>query len=196
MGTNTDFTGAIRITPQVSEPLAARLNSWLEIRHMQRDVSILEKLYPEEPVRKQRTLFDDGNFGQDGEFFLPVTTTDLNFRLNGPPPYPEGLTEQLAMNYPPGSCPSLYSDLILVHSKDGTCSYLIWDGAEKSYRIPTWIELLASFLVPRGYHLDGTMFACVEGGLSYYYIHVNDETVQVEDFEPEATYLTEISELL
>ena len=37
MGTNTDFTGAIRITPCVEEPLATRLSQFMDIRHMKRD---------------------------------------------------------------------------------------------------------------------------------------------------------------
>jgi len=40
MGTNTDFTGAIRITPCVEEPLATRLSQFMDIRHMKRDGKI------------------------------------------------------------------------------------------------------------------------------------------------------------
>ena len=38
MGTNTDFTRAIRITPCVEEPLATRLKQFMDIRHMKRNV--------------------------------------------------------------------------------------------------------------------------------------------------------------
>ena len=41
MGTNTDFTGAIRITPCVEEPLATRLKQFMDIRHMKRNVKTL-----------------------------------------------------------------------------------------------------------------------------------------------------------
>lgn len=44
MGTYTDFTGAIRITPCLKEPLAGRFRQFLGIRHMKRDVKILEAL--------------------------------------------------------------------------------------------------------------------------------------------------------
>ena len=46
MGTYTDFTGAIRITPCLKEPLAGRFRQFLGIRHMKRDVKILEALFP------------------------------------------------------------------------------------------------------------------------------------------------------
>lgn len=72
MGTNTDFTGAIRITPCVEEPLATRLSQFMDIRHMKRDGKILESLFPTLEERKAVTLFGDGDFGEDGAFFLPI----------------------------------------------------------------------------------------------------------------------------
>ena len=42
MGTYTDFTGAIRITPCLKEPLAGRFRQFLGIRHMKRDGKILK----------------------------------------------------------------------------------------------------------------------------------------------------------
>ena len=76
MGTYTDFTGAIRITPCLKEPLAGRFRQFLGIRHMKRDVKILEALFPALEERKAVTLFGDGDFGEDGEFFLPIHTRD------------------------------------------------------------------------------------------------------------------------
>ena len=99
------------------------------------------------------------------------------------------------MGTPPANCPSQYSDLALVHSLDNAYSYIGWTGAEKAYEIPAWLKLLASYLVPRGYHLDGTLFANGESGNDFYHIRVNDEDVQVEDLEPESTYCSEFSEL-
>jgi len=195
MGTHTEFTGAIRITPQISEPLATQLTDWLELRHMRRSIPVLESLYPKDEDRKLHTLFGDGDFGQDGEFYLPEQTKDLNLKLFQEDPTPEGLVDTLSMNYPPSHCPSLYSDLALVHSQDGSCSYLGWNGAEKAYAISEWLQLIASYLVPRGYHLEGTMFAVVEYGCEFYFIHVNDEDVRVDYFEPETTYQSEFSEL-
>lgn len=45
MGTNTDFTGAIRITPCVEEPLATRLKQFMDIRHMKRNVKTLHSAF-------------------------------------------------------------------------------------------------------------------------------------------------------
>ena len=195
MGYNTDFTGAIRITPRIDEPLAGKLEQWLELRHMRRDVAALEHLYVTKEERSAHTLFSDDNFGQEGEFYLPDKTKDLNLSFSQEEPYPEGLADNLAMSFPPKSCPSLYCDLALVHSQDADCSYIGWTGAEKAYEIPDWLKLLASYLVPRGYNLYGTLFANGESGNDFYYIRVNDEDVKVEDLEPESTYCSEFSEL-
>lgn len=195
MGYTTDFSGAIRITPRIAEPLAEKLEQWLELRHMRRDVTALEPLYATEEERKAHTLFGDGNFGLQGEFYLPDETKDFGTIFFQKEPYPEGLADNLAMSYPPKNCPSLYSDLALVHSQNADCSYIGWTGAEKAYEIPKWLKLLASYLVPRGYHLDGTLFANGESGNDFYYIRVNDEDVQIEDLEPESTYCSEFSEL-
>ena len=196
MGTNTDFTGAIRITPCVAEPLATRLKQFMDIRHMRRNVKTLYELFPEVEDRKPLSLFDDGDFGEDGALFLPVETPDLNKRLHEPGPYPEGLEDNLGMNKPPDPCPSLYCDLILLHDPDSGHSYLGWNEAEKAYYITDWIELIAGWLSERGYHLDGKMFAVVEGGLSYYTITVDDAKVTSQEFTPETTYESEFNDLL
>jgi len=177
MGIHTEFTGAIRIVPQIREPLASRLSEWLELRHMRRNVSALEELYPLGAERKAHTLFGDGNFGEEGEFYLPEQTKDFEIWRHDyqEDSLPEGLTDMMAFNYQPKNCPNLYCDLALAHNEDGTCSYLGWNGAEKSYNIPEWLELLAGYLVPLGYHLDGTLFADEEFGCMFYYIHVQDE---------------------
>ena len=85
---------------------------------------------------------------------------------------------------------------MLLHDKQRNCSYLGWNEAVKSYYITDWIELIASWLAPRGYHLDGKMFAVVEGGMSFYSITVQDAEVTSEEFEPEVTYWPEFNELL
>lgn len=56
MGTNTDFTGAIRITPCVEEPLATRLSQFMDIRHMKRNVKTLHTLFPDLEDRKPMSL--------------------------------------------------------------------------------------------------------------------------------------------
>lgn len=110
MGTYTDFTGAIRITPCLKEPLAGRFRQFLDIRHMKRDGKILEALFPTLEERKAVTLFGDGDFGEDGAFFLPIHTRDLTRRICLHERYAEGLTDERDMNMTPGPCPSLYDD--------------------------------------------------------------------------------------
>ena len=56
MGTHTDFTGAIRITPCVSEPLATKLQEFMDIRHMRRNVEQLHMLFPDPEERNCRCL--------------------------------------------------------------------------------------------------------------------------------------------
>ena len=118
MGTYTDFTGAIRITPCLKEPLAGRFRQFLGIRHMKRDVKILEALFPTLEERKAVTLFGDGDFGEDGAFFLPIHTRDLTRCICLHERYAEGLTDERDMNMTPGPCPSLYCDLELRNDPD------------------------------------------------------------------------------
>lgn len=133
MGTYTDFTGAIRITPCLKDPLAGRFRQFLGIRHMKRDVKILEALFPTLEERKAVTLFGDGDFGEDGAFFLPIHTRDLTRRICLHERYAEGLTDERDMNMTPGPCPSLYCDLELRNDPDNGHSYLGWNEAEKAY---------------------------------------------------------------
>ena len=188
MGTYTDFTGAIRITPCLKEPLAGRFRQFLGIRHMKRDVKILEALFPTLEERKAVTLFGDGDFGEDGAFFLPIHTRDLTRRICLHERYAEGLTDERDMNMTPGPCPSLYCDLELRNDPDNGHSYLGWNEAEKAYYITDWIGYIAEWLSKLGYHLDGKMFAVVEGGMSYYTITVDGDKVTSEEFIPDATY--------
>lgn len=58
--------------------LAERLNRYFDIRHMKRDVVKLKALYPTLEERKAVTLMADGDFGPDGAFFMPTTTTDID----------------------------------------------------------------------------------------------------------------------
>ena len=151
MGTYTDFTGAIRITPCLKEPLAGRFRQFLGIRHMKRDVKILEALFPALEERKAVTLFGDGDFGEDGAFFLPIHTRDLTRRICLHERYAEGLTDERDMNMTPGPCPSLYCDLELRNDPDNGHSYLGWNEAEKAYYITDWIGYIAEWLSKLGY---------------------------------------------
>ena len=126
-----------------------------------------------------------------GAFFLPIHTRDLMRRICLHERYAEGLTDERDMNMTPGPCPSLYCDRELRNDPDNGHSYLGWNEAEKAYYITDWIGYIAEWLSKLGYHLDGKMFAVVEGGMSYYTITVDGDKVTSEEFIPDATYVDE-----
>lgn len=193
MGTHTDFQGAIRIQPRLDSGLAERMDDFFSIRHMRRDVSSLEERYPAAEDCKPRSLLGDGNFGPEGEFFLPTEVRDLSIKVEKDgKALVEGICDHMDLNAPPKGCPSLYCDLDLVQPPEDNCTYLVWNEAEKAYYITEWIELIAKLLVPLGYNLDGQLFACVEYGISFYTITVSDTLVEAEDFDPPCTYEIEV----
>lgn len=195
MGTHTEFWGAIRIQPRLDPGLAERLEDFFSIRHMRRDVSSLIEIYPTEEDRIPRSLLGDGNFGPEGEFFLPTEVRDLSIRVEKDgKAFVEGICDHMDLNVPPKGCPSLYCDLDLVQPPEDNCTYLVWNEEEKPYYITEWIELIAKLLVPLGYKLDGQIFACVEGGLSFYTIKVEDDCVTSEEFNIPCTYGDEVLE--
>lgn len=195
MGTHTEFTGAIRIVPCVEESLAKRLNEFFDLRHMKRDVKVLESLYQDDESRRAHTLLGDGDFGSEGAYYMPDETKEFPL-LTYTEPFcaKEGLLDQMQMNKPPEGCPSLYCDLVLVPATDSSCSYLGWTEADKTYELPEWLHFIASLLVPLGYHLDGQMFAVVECGMDFYYVKVSDENVEIENFSITTTYDREFYE--
>ena len=81
MGRTIEYIGAVQITPMVEAGLAERLALYLEIRHMKRDIPMLETLYPQLEDRKAVTLMADGDFGPDGAFFIPTITHYIDFYL-------------------------------------------------------------------------------------------------------------------
>jgi len=187
MSSHIGYIGAIRIKPMVEEGLAKRMENFLEIRHMKRDVSILKALYPTLEDRKAVTLMADGNFGPEGLFFIPTTTKTKGFEKWTQYVGEEGLINRIAYLTAPKGCPSLYSELKLVSAPDGTCSYLGWTE-EQAEDVPEWIALIASLLVPAGYHLDGKMLAIEDGGERFEQIVVENADVKRAIWEPDVTY--------
>lgn len=165
--------------------MANRLREFLAMRHMLRSTTQLEALYPDPKQREMRSLLGNGNFGTDGEFFLPeVVVSDPwaqdDWSADG----------VLAPDTPPGNCPCLYTDLTLVPAEDGHSSYLCWTQADDTYCMAEWLQYLAPILVHLGYHLDGLMLAMVDDGAEIYQIKVSDAVVVKERLEP--TYCDEI----
>ena len=75
-----------------------------------------------------------------------------------------------------------------------------WSSTESIFRYlfnPCLLEVanphrvIAEWLSKLGYHLDGKMFAVVEGGMSFYTITVDGDKVTSEEFIPDATYVDE-----
>lgn len=185
MSTAIEYIGAIRITPMVEVNLAERLNRYFDIRHMKRDVVKLKALYPTLEERKAVTLMADGDFGPDGSFFMPTTTMDIDIHSDNAGV--EGLIDRIGCSTAPKGCPGLYCALKLVAASDGTCSYLGWTEDEFE-DIPEWIALIASLLVPAGYHLDGKMFAIFDDSNRFEQITVEDMDVRRAAWRPDTTY--------
>lgn len=198
MGTNTEFQGAVRISPRVEPSLAERFERWFAIRHMRRDVAELLAAFPNEEDRKAHSLMGDGQFGLDGLYYLPDEIAEISPALaafhNGT--NLEGIADMKDISNPPAGAPSLYCDLFMVPSVKENCSYLGWNGSEKSYAVSDWIEMIAKLLVPLGYHLDGRVLADEEG-MNYYVISVLDESVQTISIDlPSYTYDWEFGDAL
>lgn len=196
MSYNTYFLGAIRVTPCVEESLAKKLNVFLNIRHMRRNVEDLAALYPDEEARKRVTVFGDGDFGEEGAFYIPPVSNDLTScliaQIEQMTPI-EGLRSRNDVNCPPKGIPTLYSSLEIRSDQDGAHSYIAWDDGEDGEAMDDWLETLATALVKRGYHLDGKLFASGDDIQDLWEIEVKDELVTAEPIVPEHTYDDEAS---
>lgn len=173
----TFFSGAIHISPRVEDGLAERLNEFFRTRHMRRSVAALEKMYPSYDARASHTLFGDGDFGEEGVWYLPELTTGSDFVLSEP--MPEGLEGMESLNIPPKGLPDLYCRLELIQDDANNSSILRWNGAEKAYNIPEWLSFLADVLGDKGYVLNGVLHADIEDGWRMYDIVVSENKVQV-----------------
>ena len=192
MSYNAYFLGAIRVTPCIEESLAKKLNKFLDIRHMRRNVEDLAALYPDEEARKEVTVFGDGDFGEEGAFYIPSVSDELTSSLIAQTPI-EGLRSRHDVNYPPKGIPTLYSSLEIRSDSDGAHSYIAWDGDEDGEAMDDWLQILTTALVKRGYHLDGKLFASGDDIQDLWEIEVKDELVTAEPIVPKYTYDDEAS---
>lgn len=192
MSYNAYFLGAIRVTPCIEESLAKKLNVFLNIRHMRRNVEDLAALYPDEEARKEVTVFGDGDFGEEGAFYIPSVSDELTSSLIAQTPI-EGLRSRHDVNCPPKGIPTLYSSLEIRSDSDGAHSYIAWDGDEDGEAMDDWLQILATALVKRGYHLDGKLFASGDDIQDLWEIEVKDELVTAEPIVPKYTYDDEAS---
>lgn len=184
-----EVSGAIRICPAVEPALAERLNRFLVLRHMRRDVERLCELYPSEEERKSHSLLEDGNFGPEGVYFMPAESEEASLADYEKLP---GLRGQGDVNKPPEGGSSLYCPLWILPGAAGEdCSYLAWneDGYYRDFG--KWVKLVAQLLVSRGYHMDGRLVINVENGWKFHLIAVHDADVTEEEHEG-GSYLAEL----
>lgn len=189
MLTNTTMSlrGAIKITPMLNQAQTDRLNQFFKMRHAKRDVEMLKILYPTKERRKAVSLFGNGDFGKDGELYIPPKTLKTI----------SGGTDSLvdAVSFPgdkdtiPDECPSLYSNLIVVPSEDKTCSYIGWNGGSEPEKVKDWLEWLTAHLIAsQGCNLCGSMVVNINDGDEFRIINVKAAVVWDEPMPLPATY--------
>lgn len=138
MGYTTEFEGKFSATPSLKQIHIDYLNNFSEIRHMRRDVEILE-MYSD-PIREAAGL----PIGIEGEFFIN------SFGYCGQDDDPSILD----YNNESSTQPGLWCHWVI--SENG--KYLEWDGGEKFYCYVEWLEyIIKNFLNPWGYVLNGSV---------------------------------------
>jgi hypothetical protein len=138
MGYTTDFSGQFDITPPLKPEHRAYLEAFSYGRRMQRDAAQVSAL--PDPVRVAACL----PVGRDGGFYVGSAE---NFGQGHTP-------DVVDYNRAPFGQPGLWCQW--VPTEDGAA--LEWDGGEKFYEYEEWLRyLIATFFVPWGYVLNGTV---------------------------------------
>lgn len=176
MGYTTEFAGAFKVAPMVSNDIALRINLWLGSRHYIRQKAI---------DMEDKTLF--GYPGKHGEYIIPSLKNaiakmrrdgwDLTIApwaiseydeepswINGTVSPTDKQIVDFSMKYNtcPGKIPSLWSNFILVSDFENDCSWLMWDGAEKAYEMAAWGQFLWKVFRAMDYIVEGTICAAGE----------------------------------
>lgn len=171
MGYSTDFFGAIKIEPQITDELRDYLNRFADVRHMQRDVSKLEEKYKqvigEGTSGPKAVLYPNGlnnKYGIEGEFFVGGEG-DSGQRVD---------STVIDQNTPPSTQPGLWCQWIV--NDDGE---LEWDENEKFYDADSWMTyIIDKILAPNGYTCNGEIFAYGESNNDLWKITVKDNVVE------------------
>lgn len=147
MGYSVNYYGSIDIEPPLDSELHERINAWLACHHAQYDV---DKIYQVDPDADLHTV--DGNpVGENGWNWVKVFIDPHSPAYE---PYLPAVIDERHSD----PMPSLWSDLILEHDYKMGSAVLKWNGIEKSYEIPSWIEILIqNVLAPNGYVLNGVL---------------------------------------
>lgn len=158
MGYTTDFDGEFKITPPLSQKHVAYLTKFAQTRRMARDVQKTARR--PDPFREAASL----PVGPQGAYF--VNESGMSGQDNGP--------DVTNSNGPPTGQPGLWCQW--TPSEDGAT--LGWDGGEKFYNYVEWLEyLIAHFLKPWGYQLNGTVTWSGEESSDHGQIVVKNNTV-------------------
>lgn len=129
MGYNTDFNGGLTASIPLTTDQKEYINTFSRIRHMKRDVSVLQTLY-----KGKYGL--DGKYGKEGEFFCKDEEDQKSI---------------IDHNIPPSTQPGLWCQWYMRES-----DYLEWDGGEKFYDYIEWLKyLMDNFFTPWGVLFNG-----------------------------------------
>lgn len=117
-------------------------------------------------TRRMKRNVDNSIFGVEGEFYV-----------NGTGPFGQGRDENIIdNNTPPKTQPSLWLQWIPTEDR----LHIEWDGNEKFYHADEWIiYLIDRVLAPRGYVLNGVVYAQGEDSCDIWEIHIDDNVVEI-----------------
>lgn len=158
MGYTTWFDGEFAISPPLSDKHSAYLKAFSETRRMTWKPEVAND---PDPVREAVGL----PFGPEGAFFVAAEGGFFG---------QEGGVRVLDVNRPPGGQPGLWCHW------EPLGDALAWDGKEKFYDFVEWLEyLIATFLGPWGYQLNGDVYWTGEDDEDRGLIRVTDNRVRV-----------------
>lgn len=141
MGYNTDFSGAFKVEPPLSNEMFEFLTGFAETRRMARDVDTIKKIDPE---WEKHCFF--GELGDQGAYYLVP-----NYKQNMGQVHDESIID---FNCPPKGQPGLWCQWI-----PSDAEHIEWDQTEKFYHYVEWLEyIIDHFLAPKGYTLSGTVY--------------------------------------
>ena len=165
MGYTTEFSGQFNVIPAMKESHRLYLEAFARTRRMKRKSDVAEGL--RDPVRQQAKL----PIGPDGGYFVG-SPNDIGQNHDN---------SIVNYNGAPQGQPGLWCQW--VPNDDGTA--IVWDESEKFDAYVEWLEyLIANFLEPWGYKLNGTVLWRGEDFHDIGRINVsdNDVTSQLGDF--------------
>jgi len=174
MGYTTDFTGQWTVSPALTEPHRLYLTQFAETRRMGRDEAKAELL--PDPLRLAVGLpigFEGAYYVGTAERISSQAKDDSVINGNNPPGSPDTAAfyakrDVAGHNWYETYLTAKEKALDLGVAQPGLwCQWvpneagtaIVWDEGEKFYEYTAWIEyLIAHFLGPWGYRLDGEVY--------------------------------------